>query len=431
MSKIIELSVANFMGVEAVEVIPLDHIVTIGGKNGAGKSSVLNAMIGALQGRKALPQKPLRNGAEKGNVRVVIDRPEGQIIVELVLTDGRDPKLTIKSADGAMYKRPQEMLDALIGEIGFDPHAFMRLDPKKQADKLRALVGLDFSVADKQRQAIYDERTIINRQAKAIESRFSAMPVQPDAPKSEVSVSELMAELQRREAINVANAEKQRQHTNAVEVVKYTQTLIDDTLAKIEALQNDLARMRDQQVAQEAARDGLAAEVSALQDVDLAEIRHQIATAEETNSKVRVNRERTKLKAELDDTKSKSDDLTKQIEAIDADKTKQMAEAPWPVPGLGFDADGCVTFNDLPFSQASTAEQLQVSLAIGMRFNPELRVLVIRDGSLIDDDTMQVIRDLAEQHGFQVWVERVSSNGDGCSIVISEGKVVETAEVAQ
>ena len=58
-----------------------------------------------------------------------------------------------------------------------------------------------------------------------------------------------------------------------------------------------------------------------------------------------------------------------------------------PVEGLGFGA-GIVTFNGLPFDQASTAEQLRVSVAIAMAANPKLRVLRIKHGNDLDADNL-------------------------------------------
>ena len=43
-----------------------------------------------------------------------------------------------------------------------------------------------------------------------------------------------------------------------------------------------------------------------------------------------------------------------------------------------------VTYNNVPFDQCSSSEQLRVSLAMGLALNPKLKVILIRDGSLLD-----------------------------------------------
>ena len=114
--------------------------------------------------------------------------------------------------------------------------------------------------------------------------------------------------------------------------------------------------------------------------------------------------------------------LTAQLEAIDAEKLAGLQAAPMPIPGLSI-SDESVLFNGVPFSQASGAERLRVSLAIVMAANPELRVCYIKDGSLLDDDSLQLVREMAAEHDYQVWLEMVGDHHDG--IVIEDGAIVE------
>ena len=86
--------------------------------------------------------------------------------------------------------------------------------------------------------------------------------------------------------------------------------------------------------------------------------------------------------------------MSARIEAIDAEKAKTIAAADMPVTGLGF-GDGCVTFDGLPLEQASDA-QPEISMAIAAAMNPKLRVLRIRDGSLLDDDALARVAAWAE-----------------------------------
>jgi predicted ATP-dependent endonuclease of OLD family len=91
--------------------------------------------------------------------------------------------------------------------------------------------------------------------------------------------------------------------------------------------------------------------------------------------------------------------------------------------GISFDEFG-VLLNGLPFTQASTGEQLRVSVAVGMALNPRLRVIFIRDGSLIDDAGLALIAELAQKNDYQVWLETVHSK-DPTAVVIEDGEVKE------
>ena len=107
------------------------------------------------------------------------------------------------------------------------------------------------------------------------------------------------------------------------------------------------------------------------------------------------------------------------------DETKQstMAATEFPIDGLGMDEDG-VVYDELPFAQASSAEALRVSVAIGLAMNPKLKVLLIRDGSLLDEDNLRLVAEMAEKHEAQVWIERVGQ-GEECSVIIEDGRITE------
>lgn len=149
--------------------------------------------------------------------------------------------------------------------------------------------------------------------------------------------------------------------------------------------------------------------------------RMAIKGAAEATQRISANETRTKLAATLPTARKAADDLTARIEAIDAEKTAALANAKFPVAGLSFDDNG-VTFNGLPFSQASAAEQLSVSVAIAAALNPKLRVMLVRDGSLMDDKSLALLGELAAKNDLQVWVERVGK-GDECSVIIEDGAV--------
>jgi len=138
---------------------------------------------------------------------------------------------------------------------------------------------------------------------------------------------------------------------------------------------------------------------------------------------VRVNRRRAELLSDAAKIKATADELTRQIDAIDNAKAQAMADAKWPVAGLGFSDTG-VTYQGLPLEQASSAEQLRVSVAIGLAFNPKLKIILIRDGSLLDADSLALVANMAAEADGQVWLE-VVGNREDCAVVIEDGSVKE------
>lgn len=50
-------------------------------------------------------------------------------------------------------------------------------------------------------------------------------------------------------------------------------------------------------------------------------------------------------------------------------------------------------------------------------------IRLIRDGSLLDEDSMKIVQDMAEAAGAQVWIEVVSTDRGRCSVIIEDGEV--------
>lgn len=116
--------------------------------------------------------------------------------------------------------------------------------------------------------------------------------------------------------------------------------------------------------------------------------------------------------------------MTKNLSDIDKAKQDKLANAKLPIEDLSFDESG-VYYKGIPFKQASSAEALRVSVAMGIAMNPELKILLIRDGSLLDNDNLKAISEMAFDSGHQIWLEKVSENDEECSIIISDGSVKE------
>ena len=404
--RIIGLTAENVKRLKTIEITPDPHMQVIGGRNAQGKSSVLDAIWLALTGAKAAKAtpRPVRDGTD--HAEIVLDL--GDLTVTRRWNAAGKSALTVTSADGAKYPSPQAMLDKLVGSISFDPLAFTRLSAREQRESLLALVDLseDLDALDRERADLYAQRTDIGRQGKAL----GDPTVDESLPAEETLASEVLAEL--REA---------QEHNDAIKAARRALTIAEASYMQAEA--ERIAAEQDASaalVAMEAARTSLNA-AGVL--VDTAPIEARLADVEQNNARIREN---NTARATLERKRALRDeytDLTEQINALDQRKTDALASATFPVDGLGFDADG-VTYQGVPLAQASSAEQIRVAVAMAMAMNPELRVLRVMDGSLLDDEAMAALREQVTAGDYQLWIERVGDSDEG-AIIIEDGEVVQ------
>ncbi len=400
--KVISLTTTNYKRAKHVEIKPDPdgNLVIVAGKNGQGKSSVLDSISAALGGAnsKTTP-KPIRDGEDRAEI--VLETEE--LTVTRVFTPSGS-RLTLTSKDGAKYPKAQAKLDELVGNLSMDPLAFTLLDDKKQLAQLLDLVDLPFNpeTLEAERKAVFDERTNVNRRVKEFEAalaQFGELPA--DLPSAEVSVSGLLSEY--------------HEARNKNEALQRSQQFVESMQAQIEQMEEQLAKAKND------LSEALATVDPNAKLIDLDAIQAQIDGAEETNRLVRKAQERGALSFQHEAAKGQANQLTAKLDQIAKTKADGLASAQFPVEGLGFTAEG-VTYQGVPFKQASSAEQIRVSMAMAIALNPKLKVIRIQDGSLLDSDSLALIEETAQEHGYQIWLEVVGDDIEDAYTII-DGEV--------
>lgn len=425
MSKIVKLTSENIKRLHAVEITPEGNVVVIKGKNGQGKTSVIDSIEYALGGDPS-DRMPVRRGEAKA--KVIVDL--GDIVVKRTFTAGGGTALMVTDADGVKQTSPQAILDRLVGRLTFDPLNFARQKPPQQAETLRTLLNLDFAASDKEREKVFNDRTTVNRDAKGLETRISAIPKVDGLPAQEESAAAILVEQETAAAGNQANADqrlKLQTLKEAQEGRKNDLTATEQEIKDVEAKLVKIREDRDQLVIWVSENATLIEReekaVAQLKDSDLTQFQTKISQVETQNRKIREQKQRAELVTQYKTKTAEAERLSTKIEELDSNKRKATTEAKYPIEGLMFDAAGGVTFNGIPFEQCSAAEQLKVSVSIGIALNPKLKVILIRDGSLLDTESMAVLCEMAKTADAQIWIERVQGDGE-TGVLIEDGRVI-------
>lgn len=397
--RIVELQAENVKRLKAVSIKPDGNVVVIGGNNGEGKTSTLDAIMYALGGKAAIPDEPVRHGEKKAKVTLDLD----EYTVTRTMTPGGGGTLTVKGKDGGKYE--QTLLNSFLGSISLDPLAFTRMSAKDQAEALRKMLGLDFSMVDHKRQALYDERTLIGREVKSLKGQLDGLP-EHDLPEDmSMSMSDLLKKL---DEVQDHNSEVRAAKNN----LSYWCDQIEDSRMTIERLKQELEEAEREMNSRQQKFLEAEKEADGLEEIDEGPIRQQMAKVEEVSSKIRDNETRAGVVKMLEEKESEYSKLTGDIASIDKEKADALATVKMPLDGLSIE-DGELRFNGTIFSECSGAEKLRVSVAMACAASPDLKVFLVRDGSLMDDASMKMLAEIAAEHDAQVWVERVGEGDEG------------------
>lgn len=429
-----KLNVRNFMRVSSASLSPSSHVTLISGKNGAGKTSLLNAIAALIGGAKFCPAEPIRKGQNKAE----ITGDFGPFVVTRTWTRSQGEQgesistsLKVVAKDGKTIKSPQEMLSALFAPIALDPFGFVDMAPKDQVKALKDATGLTASFAelDAERERLYELRRQANQEVTIKRTQADTVPMVAGGDE-EQSVASIQAEITGALAAGQMN---NRQRELVVKGQERVKELLgkDSTLRdRIVELQNQLAAVEAELVQVEKLRvageqwvKDETAKLAALVDPDINALNLKMANLSAANAAVKQRRQHREFAAQLDQAVKRAAELDQEVNKLDHRKEELLSNTDMPVAGMAFTEEG-VTLNGIPFAQSSTAQQLRAAVGVVAAQRPTLRHMHIHRGESLDDSSMTELGRIAEETDFDIWVERVTNGQAGVGFVIEDGEVL-------
>jgi DNA repair exonuclease SbcCD ATPase subunit len=205
--RLLRLEVENILKAKAVEIDfdEEDSSVVLAGKNGQGKSSILQA-LGLLLGLEKRGD-PINNEATEGKIRADF----GKFVIERTYKNGRSTLWRVVSKDGTRYSTAKELLDNFINYITFQPQKFISLGKPERIRTLSQHLDIDMDKIEKDKEFLKNERTEVGREAKKLKGYLESLPVpDEDLPEEEQSLDSISDKIQDMEEFKETYDEKLR-----------------------------------------------------------------------------------------------------------------------------------------------------------------------------------------------------------------------------
>lgn len=401
--KINELLIENVKRVKAVQFEPsADGLTIIGGRNGQGKTSVLDAIAWALGGNNYKPSVPERDGAlVPPNLHIELSNG--------LIVERKGKNSTLKVTDPEGNKSGQQLLNEFVSTLALDLPKFINGSDKDKADSLLKILGIGDVLAqlDTKENQLYAQRTEVGRIADRKKKAADEMPMYPNVPKEPVSATELIKQQQEILARNGENEQKRQNAARYERMLAEAQIAFDEAKAALQKAEQDCLTAR------KSAED--------LHDESTAELEKNLAEIEALNIKIRANSTKEAAEVEANNLQQEYDGLTEQIESVREERSKLLDSAELPLPGLSV-KDGKLIYNNMPWDGMSGSDQLKVATAIVRKLNPQCGFVLMDKLEQMDLETLQEFGAWLKAEGLQVIATRVST-GDECSIIIEDGMV--------
>ena len=374
--KINTLQIENIKRVKAVALNPAENGLTvIGGKNGQGKTSVLDAIAWALGGDRYRPSNPEREGSTLP--------PHIKLTLSNGLTVERSGKNSaLKVVDTTGKRSGQQLLNEFVEQLAIDLPRFLQASNREKADTLLQVIGVGDRIheLEAKERDVYNRRRMIGQDADRKRKYADELPFYPAAPKELVSALDLIRQQQ---DILARNGENQRKRMRANQIEhEYGKAAAYVSLLKsqLAAAQKQLTQLEaDLEIAQKDALD--------LQDESTEEVERSLQEIEQINIQVRANCDREKAEQDAAYYAQQYQELTAELEDIRHDKYALLNSAELPLPGLSVE-DSELTYNGKKWDCMSGADQLIAATAVVRAVNPKCGFVLLDKLEQLDADTL-------------------------------------------
>lgn len=414
--KNVQITAFEVENVKRVRAVSMDvsgqALTVIGGRNGQGKTSTLDAIMWTLGGDRFKPSTPLREGAERLATKVTLTNG---ITVERRGVDG-----SLKVTDAKGQKAGQQLLNEFVSAFALDLPRFMA---STAADKAKLLLdcfpnlGPELVRLNQEAKRIYDERHAMGVICERKKKYAQELPFNNDAPLELLSGSEMTQRLQ---DVLRRNAENDRLRRD-VQGVRIAQQA---AAARVKELQRQLAAATEELGTLDAKLATAERAAANVKDEDTTGLQHELEQIDAVNSRVRQNLDKARAESEAADLAEQYRAMTDALEQVRAKRIQLLASVQMPLADLAIDDDGQLLYRARRWDGMSGSEQLRVAVAICAAIKPQCGFVLLDGLERMDKTQLADFATWLAERDLQAIGTRVG-DGDECSIVIEDGSPIE------
>lgn len=458
-----KLQIANYLRLVGMNIDADGKHVIIEGRNGEGKTSVVEAIWEALHGTSLKDRpEPVHRGADKAMISLDL----GEYLVEKhIAADGKS-RLVVKAADGSRVTSPQKLLDGLLSQYSLDPVAFLDRRPQDQVDDVLAVcevvppveqveaitgencpprpgesadrymerlsadeVGEWYTRRRNQHRVVETNRGAVEKQATLVETLQAGGGMVRSTDEILAEQDELQAQQDSHLAAQRAKQEAQREWERLsdlyvqvdreqkenfrleAELEAKLKAVKEKIIATAERLDNGQTMVEDARLENDAATKALnqtgdcSKQLQTLRQELQVSQKHQKQIIEAEQAVKRLE----ELQGDYEASKQQHTRLDRQLEQLRELRKGLLEGLDLGVDGLEV-GQGELRLHGVSFKQASTAQRIRVACAVAMKGNGALKLLRIDNGEMLDSESRRFLLDLATEHGYQVIMTCVSDD---------------------
>lgn len=439
--KIKYISIKNYKGIQDIETNIPSRFVAIFWKNGAWKTSFLDAIKSAIKLEKW------------GNDKVRIWEEQWEIIVEfddftitrIVWSKG---KLEVEH-NWELVKKPQSWLDEIfMWSIG-DPHKFLSLHNREKVSYLLSTHGkqVAFDELEKERSLLFSQRqdkhrTYLSKKEEIEKTDISSFvnvdttDLQSELAEKKKQLSEIISSNESRRLLEqrIENWKALiKEKEIALEKDKDQLLLLEQQIANLIKQRNEtqekIGLFEEEMVKYAAWVNNIVKELESMDETPTSEIESQIndinnelMRASWAQARKEIYDEQVKVKEVVQKEWKELDSKVKEIQ----DEQNRLIEWIKLSYELKIEDGVMYAFDDgmwIPIDELNKAKQLEIGIDVCLSWPNKVKIITIEDANSLDPNTLEKIKQKIEKEEAQCFIETVYNTGHE-SIVIEDWNII-------